>query len=152
MTHSAIVDRVLDLQSIIDRVQTAGSGAISVFIGAVRNENGGRSVTGIEYSAYREMAERELAAIIREVEAEYAGMRVAVEHRLGTLSIGEASVIIVAADPHRARVHAATSRVIEQIKRRVPIWKREHYTDGTREWVHAGSAAAGQPAPAEAGA
>lgn len=149
MTWAAVVDRPLDLAALVARVQSPATGAVSVFIGAVRDSNEGRAVTGIEYTAYRPMAERELRAIVQEAEARYSGVRIAAEHRIGTLGVGEASVVIVASDAHRSRVHAATSLVIEQLKRRVPIWKREHYADGTREWVHAGSSA---PAAAEAGA
>jgi molybdopterin synthase catalytic subunit len=148
MTWSAIVDHPLDVGALVARVQTPGTGALSVFIGAVRDVNDGRPVTGIEYVAYRAMAERELAAILAEGERSNPGLRLAAEHRVGALAVGDASVVIVASDAHRARVHAATSRVIEEIKRRVPIWKCEHYADGTREWAHAGSGGLAAAAPA----
>jgi molybdopterin synthase catalytic subunit len=147
MTWTAIVDHPLSVEALIARVQGDHTGALSVFIGAVRAEHNGREVTGIDYSAYRTMAERELTAIVSEAERSWEGTRVAVEHRLGTLRVREASVIIVAAHARRAHVHSATTYVIEQMKKRVPIWKREHYADGTREWVHAGTSA---PKPAEA--
>jgi molybdopterin synthase catalytic subunit len=146
MTWTAIVDHPLDVSALIERVQSDGTGAISVFVGTVRNEHAGRAVTGIDYSAYRPMAEKELATIVLETEEKFAGLRVAVEHRLGTLAVRDASVVIVATDARRANVHAATMRVIEEMKKRVPIWKCEHYVDGTREWVHAGTSA---PRPAE---
>jgi molybdopterin synthase catalytic subunit len=147
MSWSAIVEHPLSADSLIARVQSDHTGAMSVFIGTVRAEHNGREVTGIDYSAYEPMAEKELAAIVTEAERTWDGTRIAVEHRLGALGIREASVIIVASHARRAHVHAATTYVIEQMKKRVPIWKREHYADGTREWVHAGTSA---PRPAEA--
>jgi molybdopterin synthase catalytic subunit len=96
--------------------------------------NDGRDVTGIDYAAYEAMAARELTAIAHEVAAR-TGARVAVEHRIGTLVLGEASVAIAAAHAHRAPAFDACRAVIEEIKRRVPIWKREHYADGGRAWV-----------------
>jgi molybdopterin synthase catalytic subunit len=146
MTWTAIVHHPLDVAALVGRVQGDQTGAVSVFIGAVRAEHNGREVTGIDYSAYVPMAEKELRAIVAEAESAHMGMRVAVEHRLGTLGVRDASVVIVAAHARRAHVHAATTYVIEQMKKRVPIWKREHYADGTREWVHAGTSA---PKPAE---
>lgn len=108
-----------------------------MFIGTVRDSNAGRPVSGIEYTAYVGMAERELAAIVEEAESREPGARVVVEHRIGTLEIGDASVVIAASHPHRAQAISTCSFVIEELKRRVPVWKREHYLDGTREWVHA---------------
>ncbi len=141
--RSAIVDRPLDPGALLGEVSDPAHGAVVLFVGTVRDTNAGRAVTGIEYTAYRAMAERELADIVRETEERFAGARVAAEHRLGTLGLGEASVAIAAAHGHRAAAYDASRYVIEEIKRRLPIWKREHYTDGTREWVHAGTGAAG---------
>lgn len=139
--RSAIVDRELDAAALLAEVLRPRHGAGVLFVGVVREHNAGRAVTGMEYSAYREMAERELAAIVAEAAARDDGVEIAVEHRLGTLAIGEASVVIAVAHPHRGAAYDASRYVIEQLKHRVPIWKREHYADGTREWVHAGAAA-----------
>ena len=133
--RSAIVDRVIDPAALTAEAAHDGNGATVLFLGTVRDTNDGRSVTGIEYSAYRSMAERELAAIVAEASAEFGTPDVVVEHRVGTLDIGEVSVAIAVAHPHRGAAYDASRSVIEQIKRRVPIWKREHYADGTREWV-----------------
>ena len=133
--RSAVVDRVIDPAALTSEVTGAGNGAAVLFLGTVRDSHDGRSVSGIEYSAYRSMAERELAAIVAEARAECGTPDVVVEHRLGELSVGEVSVAIAVAHPHRAAAYDASHYVIEQIKRRVPIWKREHYADGTREWV-----------------
>ena len=106
-----------------------------LFVGTVREQNDGRAVLGIEYAAYGPMAERELAAIAREAGARFDTGDIVVEHRVGELALGEASVAIAVAHPHRAPAYDASRYVIEQIKTRVPVWKREAYADGTRAWV-----------------
>jgi molybdopterin synthase catalytic subunit len=133
--RSAIVDGVIDPTALTAEVAHGGNGAVVLFLGTVRDTNDGRSVTGIEYSAYRSMAERELAAIVAEASRDFGAPDVVVEHRVGTLDIGEVSVAIAVAHAHRGAAYDASRHVIEQIKRRVPIWKRELYADGTREWV-----------------
>jgi len=135
--RSAIVDSVIDPAVLTAEVGGGhdGNGATVLFLGTVRDTNDGRAVTGIEYSAYRSMAERELAKIVVEAGTQFGTTDVVVEHRLGTLDLGEVSVAIAVAHPHRGAAYDASRYVIEQIKRRVPIWKREHYADGTREWV-----------------
>ncbi|MFN8572500.1 MAG: molybdenum cofactor biosynthesis protein MoaE [Gemmatimonadaceae bacterium] len=130
-----LTDQPIDVAQLIKSVAGAECGATSVFIGVVRDENEGRPVTGIEYSAYREMALKELSRIVEEAAFRFGTTRIAVEHRLGYLTVGEASVAIAVGDPHRAPTLDATRHIIEELKRRVPIWKREHYVDGTREWV-----------------
>ena len=133
--RSAIIDGVIDPAGLTAEVAHDGNGAAVLFLGTVRDTNDGRSVTGIEYSAYRSMAERELATIVAEATSEFGTTDIVVEHRVGTLEIGEVSIAIAVAHPHRGAAYDASRYVIEQIKRRVPIWKREHYADGTREWV-----------------
>ena len=137
--RATIVDGPIDVAALIREVSDDSCGASAVFLGSVRNANDGRPVSGIEYSAYRSMATREMTAILREAEERLGVSRIIVEHRLGTLALGDVSVAVVAAHPHRAPALDATRFVIEQLKRRVPIWKLEQYTDGTREWVSAGT-------------
>ena len=110
-------------------------GAISLFVGTVRDTSDGRGVSAIDYSAYTSMAEAELEQIVAEAADRFGVTSLIVEHRIGVLSLGETSVAIAAAHPHRAPALDCTRYVIEEIKKRVPIWKKEHYTDGTREWV-----------------
>lgn len=131
----AIVDRPIDAAALLAEVGDASTGATTLFLGTVRNVNDGRAVSGIEYSAYRAMAERELEAIAREAVERFDTSRVVVEHRLGTLSLGDVSVAIAVAHAHRGPAYDASRYIIEALKRRVPIWKREAYVDGTREWV-----------------
>lgn len=133
--RSAIVDHPVDPTSLLAEVASIGSGATSLFIGTVRNTNAGKDVTGIDYRAYRPMAERELARIVDEIVAKYPETRVAVEHRIGTLALGEVSVAVAVSHERRAAAIDAAREIIEQIKKRVPIWKREHYADGSRDWV-----------------
>ena len=145
----ALVDRPIDVSALISEVSDESCGAATVFLGCVRNVNEGKPVTGIEYSAYRSMAEREMAAIAHEAAERFDVTRLVVEHRLGTLRLGDVSVAIVAAHPHRAPALDAMRFAIEQLKRRVPIWKLELYVDGTREWV--GSGIGNRREPSEAG-
>lgn len=133
--HVAIVQAPIDLLALVARVQDAGVGAIATFVGTVREHNDGRAVSGIDYEAYEPMATQELERVVAEVHARWPSVRCAVAHRVGTLIVGEASVAIACADARRAPSMDAMRFLIETLKVRVPIWKREHYVDGTREWV-----------------
>ncbi len=135
MIRTAIVTRAIDPTALIAEVASDGHGATSLFLGTVRDVNDGRAVSGMEYTAYDAMASRELGKIAREAAQQFDGISLVVEHRTGTLELGDISVAITAAHAHRAYALDATRFVIEELKRRVPIWKREHYVDGTREWV-----------------
>jgi molybdopterin synthase catalytic subunit len=144
--RSALTDQRIDTAALVAEVSREANGATLLFIGTVRDINDGRSVTGIEYSAYRSMAEREMADIVREASDKFATPDIVVEHRLGELAIGDASVAIAVAHPRRGAAYDASRYVIEQLKKRVPIWKLEHYLDGTREWVNASGQRVAEPA------
>jgi molybdopterin synthase catalytic subunit len=131
----ALVDNAIDVAALYASVVSPSVGAVSMFLGTVRDLNDGRPVTGIEYEAYRPMAQSELERIVGEVKQATDGLTVAVVHRLGTLQVGEISVAIVAAHPRRTAAIRSAERIIEEIKQRVPIWKLEHYVDGERQWV-----------------
>lgn len=133
--RAAIVREGLDPAAVLAEVASTANGAAVLFVGTVRETNEGRTVSGIEYAAYEGMAMHELAAIVSEACARFATDDVVVEHRIGSLGLGEASVVIAVAHPHRAQAYEASRFIIEEIKRRVPIWKREEYVDGTREWI-----------------
>jgi molybdopterin synthase catalytic subunit len=143
--RTAIVRRAVDIAALLAEVKDTANGATVAFLGQVREVNDGRAVTGIEYSAYGEMAERELAAIASECAATFGTTHLVVEHRLGALDLGETSIAIVIAHPHRAAAYDASRFVIEEVKRRLPVWKREGYVDGTSEWVNAGGVAQEPP-------
>jgi molybdopterin synthase catalytic subunit len=132
---ASIVHAPIDPLGLVRRVGGPANGAVILFLGAVRQLNEGRAVTGIDYAAYEAMASHELNAIVAEAADRFGSADIAVEHRLGTLTVEEISVAIAVGHPHRDSAYEASRWVIEELKKRVPIWKREHYTDGTREWV-----------------
>lgn len=140
----------LELATLVARVQAADRGGVTSFLGLVRDHHGDRAVTRLEYSAYAPMAEAECTRIVAEAEARWP-VRVALEHRIGTLEIGDAAVAIAAAGAHRDEAFAACRFVIEEVKRRVPIWKKEFYADGTIEWVGAAGALVGDSPAGSAG-
>lgn len=125
----------IDLGALVAAVTHAGAGAVASFVGAVRDTNEGAAVTGIEYEAYAPMADRELRTILAECAERWPGVRAAARHRVGYLAVGEVSVAVAVASPHRGPAFDACRYVVEQLKRRVPVWKREHYADGRRAWV-----------------
>jgi molybdopterin synthase catalytic subunit len=129
----------LELGALLARVESPGRGGVACFLGTVRDNQGGRSVLRLEYSAYAPMAEAECARIVAEAEERW-DCAVAMAHRIGTLEVGDTAVAIAAASPHREEAFAACRYVIEEVKRRVPIWKREIFADGQVEWVGGGDA------------
>jgi molybdopterin synthase catalytic subunit len=133
--YAALTTAPLDVVALQRRVEHAGAGATSVFVGNVRETHEGREVLRIDYEAYEAMAAEVLRAVADEVAGRYAGTRIAVEHRLGTLGVGEASVVIAVSHAHRGSAIEACTAMIETLKQRVPIWKREHFADGTTSWV-----------------
>ena len=124
----------LDLAALMARVSAPERGGVATFLGLVRDHHEGRQVRELEYSAYEPMAEAICAEIVAEAELRWQ-VKVALAHRLGPLEIGDAAVAIAAAGAHRDEAFAACRYTIEELKRRVPIWKRETYADGTVEWV-----------------
>ena len=143
MIRAGVVEHPIDVASLITEASDPGNGATAVFLGTVRNGNDGRGVTGIDYSAYAGMAVEEMTRILGEACEQYGIESAIIEHRTGTLSVGDVSIAVVTAAPHRRAAMDALHYIVEETKARAPIWKLEHYTDGTREWVGAGSAAAG---------
>jgi len=131
----ALVDRPIEIAAIVSEVARNSNGATLLFIGTVRDVNNGRAITGMDYTAYASMATRELTEILGEAAQQFETEDIVVEHRLGTLGLGDASVAIAVAHAHRGPAYDASRYVIEQLKQRVPIWKLEHYVDGSREWV-----------------
>jgi molybdopterin synthase catalytic subunit len=132
----------IELTPLLAEVTAPAYGGVACFLGTVRDHHSGRQVVRLEYSAYARMAEAECSRIVREARAQW-DCSVALRHRIGTLGIGETAVAIVVAAAHRDAAFAACRFVIEEVKQRVPIWKRELFADGTVEWVGA-SAEAGK--------
>jgi molybdopterin synthase catalytic subunit len=111
------------------------SGALVVFWGRVRDHNDGRRVTGLEYSSYEELAVKEGRRIVAEAVQRFGLDAVRAVHRLGTLAVGDAAVVVEVAAGHRGEGFDACRWIIDEIKARVPIWKKEHYVEGDHEWV-----------------
>ena len=125
----------IDPGELLRSVASPADGAVLLFWGIVRSQNDGRAVTGLEYEAYAGMAEHKLREIIREAQSRWPVGEISAVHRVGKLAIGEASVGIAVAAPHRAEVYEASRYIIEELKQRVPIWKREQYVEGPSEWL-----------------
>jgi len=124
----------IDLNGLMQYVTDAEAGAIATFIGTTRNNNEGRNVIALDYEAYPEMAEKELKRIGTEAAQKWPICRMAILHRLGPVQIGEASVVIVVSSAHRDAAFAASRFAIEEIKKTVPIWKKEVYQGG-EVWI-----------------
>jgi molybdopterin synthase catalytic subunit len=126
-------DAPLDIAAVQRAVEDRRFGAILLFVGTVRDQQDGRKVQSIHYSAYRSMAERRLRVLLEELASEHQA-RLEIVHRLGDVPAGEASVVIAVASAHREACYAASRAALERLKAEVPIWKREHFADGERVW------------------
>jgi molybdopterin synthase catalytic subunit len=138
-----LTDRPIDVGQLIAAVASPGMGGTVVFLGTVRRSAEDGDVAAIAYSAYPEMAAQELDRIVAEAASRWPLARVALRHRVGEIPTGEASVAVVAAAPHRAEAFAAARFVIDETKRRAPIWKKERLASGAARWVE-GQAPAGE--------
>ena len=136
---TAITTEPLDAAALVRALDIAGIGAVTTFIGLVRDHNLGRRVLHLEYEAYEPLALRGLELIVREASAHWPSVRLGIHHRIGHLEIGEASVAIAAASPHRADAFAASRYAIERIKQIVPIWKHEYF-EGGDVWIEGATA------------
>ncbi|MGZ3418209.1 MAG: molybdenum cofactor biosynthesis protein MoaE [Polyangiales bacterium] len=130
----ALVDTPIDVASVIAAVKRSSAGGIDVFLGVVRDHADGRAVTKLEYEAYVPMAIAEMKRIVEELERELPEVKLAVTHRRGALNVGELAVVCAASAPHRGEAFTACRALIDRIKERVPIWKREHGPEGAY-WV-----------------
>lgn len=136
---SGLTDGVIDVRSLEAAVAASGHGALVTFVGRARDRaDDGREVLELEYEVYPEMATAVMAEIVREAEERWTGCVVAVMHRVGRVPIGDAAVAIVTAASHRSEAYEANRFVIEAIKERLPIWKRERFADGS-EWRRPGA-------------
>ena len=130
----SIGEEPLSVDAVMAAVRRPGAGGVALFVGAVRDDNDGRAVTRLEYEAYETMALAEMRRITDEITARDPSLRLAVAHRLGTLAVGDLAVVCAASAPHRGEAFAACRRLIDEVKARVPIWKREWGPDGPY-WV-----------------
>jgi molybdopterin synthase catalytic subunit len=129
-----IRETALDVQEVVAALADDASGGLTLFVGAVRDHDGGKDVTGLEYSAHPSALDR-LRDVCDEVAQEYGVRALAAVHRTGTLRIGDAAVIVATATAHRGDAFDATRALIDRLKRTVPIWKHQVFADGTDEWV-----------------
>lgn len=146
---TAVTPDPLTVEAVLRVVEGPGAGAVTTFVGLVRDHNQGRKVLFLDYEAYAPLAEKALAIIVAEAEAQWTGARMAIHHRTGKLAIGEASVVIAVATPHRADAFAACRYAIERIKQIVPIWKHEHF-EGGEVWIEGATADANDEAARQA--
>ena len=130
-----VVDRPLDLADHVAAVANSHAGATASFLGVVRDDDGGRAVTRLEYHAHPTAA-----AVIAEIAAEYAAvpdvLGVAVSHRVGTLEVGDVALVAAVSTAHRGEAFELCARLVNEVKHRLPVWKRQEFADGTDEWVN----------------
>ena len=129
-----ISDTTIHLEDSVRAVEVDDAGAVVTFSGVVRNHDRGRTVVLLEYEAHPS-ASAVLESVAADVAADFDGLRIAIEHRTGVLEIGELALGCAVSAAHRADAFAACARLIDEVKRQVPIWKRQHFSDGTVEWV-----------------
>jgi molybdopterin synthase catalytic subunit len=135
ITHSPI-----DEAALCARVRSTRAGAICLFAGTAREFTGEKQTTLLVYEAYGEMAAKKFADLEAEARARWPIVELAIVHRLGRIGLGETSVAVAVSTPHRRDAFEACQWLMDTLKEVVPIWKKEHWHDGTEEWVHPGSA------------
>jgi molybdopterin synthase catalytic subunit len=126
----------IDTGALLAKASRPAAGAVVLFLGTTREMTDGRRTVSLDYEAYDEMAEKKLAELETEARRRWPLVECFIVHRLGPVPLAEASVAIVVSTPHRAEAFAAGQWLIDSLKRDVPIWKQEHWADGTSEWVH----------------
>lgn len=131
--HARVVEEPIDEKAVRDAVFADDCGATVIFLGVIRDHDGGQGVRSLDYSAHPD-AERFLAQIVADESAK-TGVRLSAVHRIGALQIGDSALVAAAASAHRAEAFEAIEQLVERIKAEVPIWKRQHFTAGTSEWV-----------------
>ena len=134
-----VSDAPLQVDDVIAIVAAPSCGAVATFIGNVRDSNAGRRVHWLDYEAYAPLAIRSFERIAEEARGRWPETRVAIHHRTGRVAIGEASIVIAAASPHRADAFAAARYAIERVKQIAPIWKHEHF-EGGEVWIEGATA------------
>jgi molybdopterin synthase catalytic subunit len=126
----------IEYHTLTDQVRSAACGAVCLFLGTVRELTEGKRTVSLDYEAYPTMAEKMLAQVEAETRERWPVREMALVHRLGHMDLGEVSVAVAVSCPHRAQAFAACRYAIDRLKEVVPIWKQEHWADGTTEWVH----------------
>lgn len=132
----AVRETPLSVDEVFAAVGDASAGGTALFVGTVRDHDGGQDVTALGYTCHPS-AEEELRRVAEKVAADFPVRAMAAVHRVGDLAIGDLAVVVAVSCPHRSEAFAACRRLIDDLKREVPIWKHQHFTDGTHEWVGA---------------
>lgn len=140
----ALTNDPIDVSALLSRVASTQAGGAVLFLGTTREwtgdkDKGGRQTLWLDYECYPEMAEKKMAEIEAKARARWPLIETAIVHRLGRVDLGEASVGIAVSSPHRRAAFEACEWLIDTLKQVVPIWKQEHWADGTSEWVHPGA-------------
>lgn len=133
-----LVTDPIDYSAVTESVRSNDAGAVILFLGTVREFTRGEQTSWLEYEAYDEMAIASMAQLEAEARSRFPVKHVAIVHRKGRMDLGEISVAIAVSSPHRADAYEAGRWLIDTLKERVPIWKKEHYSDGREEWQHPG--------------
>lgn len=133
-----LTEQIIDVAAILARVNSAQAGAVVLFLGTTREFTRGRQTQTLYYECYAEMAEKKLAELELQARQKWPLVECVIVHRLGEVPLEQASVAIAVSSPHRDAAFAAGKWLIDTLKEEVPIWKQEHWSDGTTEWVHPG--------------
>lgn len=134
MNFFEIIETPINIQSVIDKVIRRNAGAVTTFIGTVRELTEGKKTLYLTYEAYIPMAEKKLKQIAEEVKEKWGDVEIAITHRVGRLDISDVAVVIAVSTPHRKAAYEANEFAMERIKEIVPIWKKEHWETG-EEWI-----------------
>lgn len=126
----------IDISALRERCLAEGAGAYTAFEGWVRDNNEGHSVNSLEYEAYAELAEKEGSKILEEARKRWPIISLTAEHAVGHLRIGDCAIYVGVSSKHRADAFEACRYIVDNVKDRVPIWKKEHYTTGATEWIN----------------
>ena len=133
-----LTSQTIDVASLLARVGSTQAGAVVLFLGTAREFTAERRTASLEYDCYPAMARQKLAELEVEARQRWPIVECAIVHRLGAVALGEASVAVAVSTPHREAAFAAGKWLIDTLKEVVPIWKKEHWADGTTEWIHPG--------------
>ncbi len=133
-----LTEEPIDHAELTESVRSNQSGAVVLFLGTVREMTAGRQTTALDYECYPSMAEAKMRELLDEARAKWPIDKAAIVHRLGHLELGDISVAVAVSCPHRNQAFEAGRFLIDELKVRVPIWKKENWGDGTTEWVHPG--------------
>jgi len=130
----AVADSPIDMAGLLSLAHHPGAGAVVLFSGEVRDSNQGKAVSFLEYEAHVPLATTLIAEILAMAKQRWSLHAAVAQHRIGKVGIGDSAVVVITASAHRGEAYAANKYIIDRIKHEAPIWKCEHYADGTKEW------------------